>query len=72
MTPTPVAQAANAGDEERAETKRHATLQAQLALRGFVLRKLATGEFVVSCWQLFRELPDLDAVERFASLVGAR
>ncbi len=71
MTPTMIAQAANGRDEARAESKRHATLQAQLALRGFVLRKLDTGEYVVTKWQLCRELADLNAVARFATLVGA-
>ena len=71
MIPTATAQAAPAQTETRAETKRHATLQAQLALRGFVLRKLATGEFIVTRWGLCRELADIDAVARFTALVGA-
>lgn len=57
--------------EERADQKRFATLQARLALRGYVLRKIDGGGFVCSRWGMFRELQNLDAVERFAGLVGA-
>ena len=67
MIADPLTQAA----EVRAVLKRHATLQAKLALRGFVLRKLDTGAYIVTRWQLCRELADLDAVARFATLVGA-
>ena len=56
---------------EHAETKRFATVQARLALQGFVLRKIDDGSFVCSRWGMFRELQNLDAVERFAGLVGA-
>ena len=57
--------------DDRAHQKRFATVQAQLALLGFVLRKLETGEYIVTRWQLCRELADLDAVARFAVMVGA-
>ena len=58
-------------DEARAAQKRFATLQARLALSAYVLRKIDGGGFVCSRWGMFRELQDLDAVERFAGLVGA-
>lgn len=68
MIADPVTQA----DEDRAMRKRFATAQAQLALSGYVLRKIDDGSYVVSRWGMFRELLDLDACERFAGLVGAK
>ena len=51
--------------------KRFATVQAKLALQAFVLRKLDSGTFICTRWGLCRELDSLEAVERFAVLVGA-
>ena len=51
--------------------KRFATLQAQLALGGFVLRRVAAG-FIVTRWNLARDLATLDDVARFANLVRAQ
>ena len=51
--------------------KRFATLQAQLALQGFVLRKIEGDGFICTRWGMCRDLPDLTAVERFAAQVGA-
>ena len=67
MFADPVTQA----DDARAARKRFTTVQAKLALRGFVLRKIDDGTFVCTRWGMFRELQNLDAVERFAGLVGA-
>jgi hypothetical protein len=53
------------------EGKRFATLQAQLALRGFALTELADRSYIVSRWSLVRPLPDLRAVRDFAVQAGA-
>ena len=53
--------------------KLKATLQAKLALAGgYALHELADGSFLVTKWGLARPLPDLYAVSRFATQVGAR
>lgn len=57
--------------EQRNERERFATVQAQLALQAFVLRKLDEGGFIATRWGICRELPDLESVERFAVLIGA-
>lgn len=57
--------------EARLQHKRFATLQARLALKGYVLRRIDDGTFVCSRWGMFRELADLAAVERFVAQVGA-
>jgi hypothetical protein len=61
---------ANVGDRPEFD-KVFATLRARLALRGFCLQPLSGGEFLVHRWNLHRLLPSLDAVQRFAKLVGA-
>ncbi len=48
------------------------TLQAQLALAGWMLTAQADGTFLVSRWGHSRELGDLSAAESFACMVGAR
>lgn len=59
---------------DTAERKRFATLQAQFALRGYCLRRIASGDgtarFCVARWNLTLELHDLAAVEAFADRVG--
>ena len=59
-----------AGDKQPDDAKAKATLAAQLALRGFVMKELADGSFMVSRWNMACELPDLAAVGAFALLVG--
>ena len=54
-----------------AQRKRKANLQALLALKGHELRQQRDGSFLVSRWNLTRELRDLSAVESFARQVGA-
>ena len=54
-----------------AQRKRQANLQALLALKGHELRQQRDGSFLVSRWNLTRELRDLGAVESFARMVGA-
>lgn len=45
--------------------------RAELALAGnFELHELDDGTFAVSRWNLFRVLPDLDAVRAFVRRVG--
>jgi hypothetical protein len=61
---------ANVGERPEFD-KVFATLRARLALRGFCLQPLSGGEFLVHRWNLHRLLPSLDAVQRFAKLVGA-
>lgn len=53
------------------DRKEFATLQAQLALRGHALHELRGGGYVVTRWNLNRELPDLATVRAFAERVGA-
>lgn len=45
--------------------KRFATLQAQLALRGFQLQELSTGGFLISAWCRTAHAPDLRGVQAF-------
>jgi hypothetical protein len=47
-----------------------ATLRAQLALLGYALHELSSGEYVVWRWDRVRSLPDLHAVSRFLHQVG--
>jgi hypothetical protein len=54
-----------------ADRKRLATLQAVLATKGFELRRLGNGAWIISKWNLAREAQVLDDVERFARQVGA-
>lgn len=61
---------AEAATESKA--KRHATIAASLALRGFALHVTDTGTFIVARWNLARELASLDAVADFACMVGAK
>ena len=56
---------------DMAQRKRQANLQASLALKGLELRQQQDGSFLVSRWNLTRELRDLSAVESFARQVGA-
>lgn len=48
-------------------------LRAALALKGFEVRQLASGAWLVSKWNLTREVsgPGLDGLEAFAAQVGA-
>ncbi len=55
-----------------ANTKRLATLSAHMALAGFELHVTASGTFIVSRWNLARELHDLAAVQAFARRAGVR
>jgi len=70
------ADAADCADAPRAdqsEAKHFATLQTQLALKGWTLSRSANGAvFHVIRWGMVRELSDLAAVEAFADQVGAK
>lgn len=59
--------------DDQARRKRLDTLRAQLALKGFEVRQLASGAWLVSKWSLTREVsgPGLDGLEGFARQVGA-
>ena len=57
-------------ESARLAEKRRATLVAELALRGYELKRTAEGTFIVHRWGLTRELDCLDAVARFAQQVG--
>lgn len=59
--------------EDQALRKRLDTLRAQLALRGFEVRQLASGAWLISRWNLTREVsgPGIDGLEAFARQVGA-
>lgn len=54
-----------------AERKRQETLPAVAALAGFELRRLADGRWLVSRWNLSKELDDSE-VEAWLQQVGAR
>ena len=54
----------------RLAEKRRATLVAELALRGYALKRMAEGTFIEHRWGLTRALHSLDAVARFAQQVG--
>lgn len=58
-------------DLSPADTKLVATLQAQAALAGYELVQLASGDFIVSRWGMFRNLDHIAAVEAFLKRVGA-
>ncbi len=51
--------------------KRLATLQAELARRGYELKRTDSGALLIARWGLSRELRDVAAVEDFARQVGA-
>lgn len=54
-----------------AESKRLATVTAQLALKGFQVHKVTTGGFFVARWNLTRYCHALEDLEAFARQVGA-
>ena len=54
----------------RMAEKRRAALAAELALRGYELKRTAEGTFIVHRWGLTRALDSLDAVASFAQQVG--
>jgi hypothetical protein len=60
--------------DDASDRKRFDTLQAQLALRGFVLVRSTDDAggplFIVSRWALTRQLHDLAAVEQFVDQVA--
>ncbi|MFT3664630.1 hypothetical protein [Piscinibacter sp.] len=68
MSSTTAEQALTKHDD--AVRKRIATVEAQLALKGFELHRTPIGMFIVCKWGLTRELR-LDEVETFARRVGA-
>lgn len=59
-------------ESARLAEKRRTTLVAELALRGYELRRTAEGMFIVHRWGLTRALDSLDAVAGFAQQVGVR
>ena len=56
---------------DQAQRKRLATLRAALARKGFELVPTAIGTFIVSRWNLTRELQTEAEIEGFARQVGA-
>ena len=58
--------------EATAARKRLDTVTAELALRGFELRRTVEGPLLVLRWGRARELHDVEAAEAFAVTVGAR
>ena len=59
-----------ADESARLAEKHHATLVAELALRGYELKRTGDGTFIVHRWGLTRALDSLDAVASFAQQVG--
>ena len=59
-------------EQKQDNAKRLATLTAELALRGFVLRECETGGFFVSRWNLTKFCRDQSDVEDFAQTVGVK
>jgi len=59
------------GDGAQTAAKRFETLRAVLALRGFELREVRTGGWLIVRWNMTRHVTDLDAAEAFARTVGA-
>ena len=51
--------------------KRHARLQAEAALRGVALHRLADGRWLASRWNLTRELADTEVEGWLARIGGA-
>jgi len=58
-------------DELVARRKRHATLAAALARKGYEVHRLEDGPFVIRRWNLQREVASIDEVESFARAAGA-
>lgn len=54
------------------EGKCFATVAAHLALAGFQLHATVSGSYIVTRWNLARELRDVAAVQAFAQQVGVR
>ena len=52
------------------DSKRFATLRAQLALKAYSLVQLQAGSYLVGRWGSSRELADLSAVEQFLQRVS--
>jgi hypothetical protein len=59
--------------DPNADRKRLATIRAELAIKGFVLRKQVDGTFLISKWDYCREVTSIDAAARFLEQIcGAR
>ena len=54
-----------------AESKRLATVTAQLALKGFQVHELTTGGFFCAKWNLTKYCAAVEDLEAFARQVGA-
>ena len=61
-----------ADESVRLAEMRRAKLVAELALRGYELRRTAEGTFIVHRWGLTQVLGSLDAVAEFARQVGVQ
>jgi prophage regulatory protein len=57
------------GTDER--RKRFSTIAAALALKGYSLHQTTAGTFIVTKWNLARDLSNIGAVQAFAAAVGA-
>ena len=64
-------ESAHSPAEATAARKRFANLQAELARRGYELRRADTGALLIVRWGLTRELYGIEAAENFARQVGA-
>lgn len=53
------------------QSKRQATLTAQLALKGFQVHPVTTGGFFVAKWNLTKFCPAIEDLAAFAEQVGA-
>ena len=71
MTSDAVAGALILADSD-AGRKRLATVRAELAMKGFVLRKQVDGTFLIIKWDYCREVDSLDAASRFLAQIGGR
>ena len=70
--PGMAAPACLAGESDRLAEMRRATLVAELALRGYELRRTAEGTFIVHRWGLTQVLDSFDTVAGFARQVGVQ
>ena len=61
----------NPPDRSTVDAKLVDTRQARAALAGYELVHLASGEFIVSRWGMFKSLDHIAAVEQFLQRVGA-
>jgi hypothetical protein len=59
-------------EDTKGERKRFATLQAELAMRGYELRHGTDGALYIVRWGLSREVQGIEGAESFARQVGVK